>query len=226
VQRRSLNEAAYRSLKSRILSRRLVPGTPLFEIPLAAELKMSRTPVREALRRLAHDGLVDLWPGKGAFVRGVPLKRIREIFEIRLLIEPHVTALACNHIPRDRLERVALVLRRVLAASSPTPEEYHRAGDDLHNLILRSSGNEAIQEWISRSKAEINRACYFAMRRPGVSKRFAAQHLVVAERLLAGDADGASRAMAEHIASVRDSVLASEDGHAPSPRVPLGGSRR
>jgi DNA-binding GntR family transcriptional regulator len=168
---------------------------------------MSRTPVREAIRRLAHDGLVDLWPAKGAFVRGIPLKRIREIFEIRLLVEPHVTALACGRIPHDRLARVVSALRRILSAPEPTPEQYHRAGDDLHGLILRFSGNEAMEELISRSKAEIDRACYFAMRRPGVARRFAAQHLAVAERLLLGDAERAARAMAEHIAAVRDSVM-------------------
>ncbi len=216
--RQSLNETAYRSLKSRILSRRLIPGTPLFEIPLAAELKMSRTPVREAIRRLAHEGLVDLWPAKGAFVRGIPLKRIREIFEIRLLVEPHVTSLACGRIPRERLERVSSALRRILSAPVSPPERYHRAGDELHSLILRFSGNEAMEEWIKKSRTEIDRACYFAMRRPGVAQRLAAQHLAVAEHLLSGNADGAARAMAEHIATVRDGVMGSEDGAPLSPR--------
>jgi DNA-binding GntR family transcriptional regulator len=214
----SLTETAYRSLKGRISSRRLSPGTPLFEVPLALELKMSRTPVREAIRRLAHEGLVDLWPAKGAFVRGIPLKRIHEIFEIRLLVEPHVTSLACGHIPRERLERVRVALRRILSEAGSTPEQYHRVGDELHRLILRFSGNEAMQEWIQKSKTEIDRACYFAMRRPGVAQRLATQHLAVAEYLLAGDADGAARAMAEHIATVRDSVMGSQDDTPPSPR--------
>lgn len=214
----SLTESAYRNLKSRILSRRLSPGAPLFEVPLAVELKMSRTPVREAIRRLAHEGLVDLWPAKGAFVRGVPLQRIREIFEIRLLVEPHVTALACGRIPRERLERVHSALRRICSAPATTPERYHRVGDELHRLILRFSGNEAMEEWIQKSTTDIDRACYFAMRRPGVAQRFAAQHLTVAEHLLAGNADGAARAMAEHIASVRDSVMGSQDEAPPSPQ--------
>ncbi len=213
----SLTEAAYRSLKCRISSRRLSPGTPLFEVPLAVKLKMSRTPVREAIRRLAHEGLVDLWPAKGAFVRGVPLKRIREIFEIRLLVEPHVTSLACGHIPRERLDRVRSALRRILSAPVSTPKQYHRVGDELHRLILRFSGNEAMEEWIQRSKTEIDRACYFAMRRPGVAQRLATQHLAVAEHLIAGDADGAARAMAEHVATVRDSVMGSQDEAPPSP---------
>ncbi len=208
--RRSLSDKAYRTLRSRILSRRLPPGTPLLEIPLAEELEMSRTPVREAIRRLAQDGLVDLWPSKGAFVRYIPLRRIREIFEIRLLVEPHVTALACGRLPRDRLERVATALRRVLQASEPTADEFHRAGDELHALILRAAGNEAMEQWISQFRTEIDRACYFAMRRPGIAQRLAAQHLAVAERLLAGDAGGAAAAMGEHIATVRDSVLGSE----------------
>jgi len=218
VARQSLTETAYRSLKSHILSRRLNPGTPLFEVPLAAELKMSRTPVREAIRRLAHEGLVDLWPAKGAFVRGISLKRIREIFEIRLLVEPHVTALSCGHIPRERLERVRFTLRRILSAPASTPEQYHRAGDELHRLILRCANNEAMEEWIQKSRTEIDRACYFAMRRAGVAQRLAAQHLAVVEYLLAGSAEGAARAMAEHIATVRDSVMGSQDETPPTAR--------
>jgi DNA-binding GntR family transcriptional regulator len=179
---------------------------------------MSRTPVREAIRRLAHEGLVDLWPAKGAFVRGVPLKRIREIFEIRLLVEPHVTALACGHIPRERLERVHAALRRIRSAPVSTPDQYHRVGDELHSLILRFSGNEAMEEWIQKSRTEIDRACYFAMRRPGVAQKLAAQHLAVAEHLLAGDADGAARAMAEHITTVRDGVMGPQDETPPLPR--------
>lgn len=230
MRRLSLNDTAYRSLKNRILSRRFDPGVPLFENPLATELRMSRTPVREAIRRLAQEGLVDLYPGRGAFVRGISLKRISEIFEMRLLVEPHVTALACGRIPRDRLERVVDVLQRILSEPQSTPDQYHRVGDELHGLILRFSGNEAMEEWITRSKAEIDRACYFAMRRSGVAQRFAAQHLAVAESLLAGDADGAARAMAEHIATVRDSVMRSGDGDQlplTPPRPPRGpGSKR
>lgn len=225
--RRSLSDQAYRTLRSRILSRRLPPGTPLLEVRLAADLQMSRTPVREAIRRLAQDGLVDLWPGKGAFVRDIPLRRIREIFEIRLLVEPHVAALACGRIPRDRLERTASSLRRVLDAPDPAPEEYHGAGDALHALILRAAGNEAMEQWISQFRTEIDRACYFAMRRPGVAERLAAQHLAVAERLLAGDAAGAASAMAEHIATVRDSVLgpeAAEEAPAAAPGAPAAGT--
>lgn len=216
MERASLNDTAYRSLKNRILSRRFDPGAPLSENPLAIELRMSRTPVREAIRRLAQEGLVDLFPGRGAFVRGISLKRISEIFEIRLLVEPHVAALACGRIPRERLERVRSALGQILSASVSTPEQYHRVGDELHGLILRFSGNEAMEEWISRSKAEIDRACYFAMRRLGVAQRLAAQHLAVAEHLLAGNADGAARAMAEHIATVRDGVLSSQNETAPS----------
>lgn len=213
---RSLSDVAYRTLRTRILSRRLPPGTPLIELQVAAELRMSRTPVREAIRRLAQEGLVDHWPSKGAFVRDIPLRRIREIFEIRLLIEPHVTARAAGRIARDRLQGVVTALRIALSSTDTSPDEYHRAGDELHRLILRSAGNEAMEQWIEQFRTEIDRACYFAMRQAGVAQRFAAQHLAVAECLLDGDPAGAARAMAAHIEAVRDSVLGTEGQRGPS----------
>lgn len=168
---------------------------------------MSRTPVREAIRRLAQEGLVDVWPGKGAFVRDIPLKRIREIFEIRLLVEPQVTGLSCNRIPRDRLQRIISALRRVLSSPTSTPDDYHRAGDELHTIILRAAENQELERWMSQFRTDIDRACYFAMRRHEIATRLASQHLSIANRLLAGDAKGAAAEMAQHIQTVRDHVL-------------------
>ncbi len=226
VPRRSLSDRAYWTLRNRILSRKLPPGTPLLEIPIAHELRMSRTPVREAFRRLAQEGLIDLWPRRGAFVRDIPLRRIREIFEIRLLIEPYVTALACGRIPRDRLERIASALRHLTRAGDAAPDEFHGAGDELHALILRAAGNQAMEQCISQFRTEIDRACYFAMQQPGIAQRLCRQHLAIAERLLAGDATGAAAAMAEHIETVRDSVLGSDATRTAPLPVPEGSDPR
>src|SRR5579875_1235930 len=128
--------------------------------------------------------------------------------------------------PPDRLERIASALRHLTRAGDAAPDEFHGAGDELHALILRAAGNQAMEQCISQFRTEIDRACYFAMQQPGIAQRLCRQHLAIAERLLAGDATGAAAAMAEHIETVRDSVLGSDATRTAPLPVPEGSDPR
>lgn len=95
------SEAVYERLRSDIESLRLRPGTRLAEVQLGAELGASRTPVREAIRRLARDGLVDFAPGEIAKVSAISLGGVRALFEFRMLLEPEATALVARTAAAD-----------------------------------------------------------------------------------------------------------------------------
>ena len=130
---RTAHSYAYEALRSRILTGELRPGAPLIQASLAKDLGVSMTPVREALRDLATEGLVTLLPHKGAAVTSLDLADAKEIHTIRLKLEPDATRLAVDHVTLDVLNRA----EDLYSALSETAD--HRwvvCNRDFHKLLL------------------------------------------------------------------------------------------
>ena len=126
---RTAHAYAYDALRSRILTGELVPGAPLIQATLARDLGVSMTPVREALRDLATEGLVTLLPHKGAAVTSLNLADAKEIHNIRLKLEPDATRLAVDHLTLNGAEELY----------SDMSEPDHRwvvCNRDFHKLLL------------------------------------------------------------------------------------------
>ncbi|MES4901847.1 MULTISPECIES: GntR family transcriptional regulator [unclassified Streptomyces] len=116
------SEAVYERLKGDIESLRLKPGAKLSEVQLGEELGASRTPVREAIRRLAAEGLVDFVPGEVARVAAISLGGVRALFEIRMLLEPRAAALVATSGAAD--ERVLTPFHELLARLDEHEESF------------------------------------------------------------------------------------------------------
>jgi DNA-binding GntR family transcriptional regulator len=130
---RTAHSYAYEALRNKILTGELSPGTPLIQATLAKDLGVSMTPVREALRDLATEGLVTLLPHKGAAVTSLDLADAKEIHTIRLKLEPDATRLAVDHVTLDVLNRA----EELYSALSETAD--HRwvvCNRDFHKLLL------------------------------------------------------------------------------------------
>jgi len=130
---RTAHSYAYEALRNKILNGELSPGTPLIQANLAKDLGVSMTPVREALRDLATEGLVTLLPHKGAAVTSLDLEDAKEIHTIRLKLEPDATRLAVDHVTLDVLNRA----EDLYSALSETAD--HRwvvCNRDFHKLLL------------------------------------------------------------------------------------------
>lgn len=142
-------ERVYRSVRDSISSGRFVIGERLIEGALAEEVEVSRTPVREALRRLASEGFVTLSPHAGAIVKGWSEREVRDVFETRALIESAAAGLAARHARPDDVERLSEMAARMepLAKSSPRDVmAYSEANRAFHAEILRISGNRRMEE--------------------------------------------------------------------------------
>jgi DNA-binding GntR family transcriptional regulator len=133
---RTAHSYAYEALRTRILTGELLPGAPLIQASLAKDLGVSMTPVREALRDLATEGLVTLLPHKGAAVTSLDLADAKEIHTIRLKLEPDTTRLAVEHVTLDVLNRAEALYT---ALSETTDRQWVVCNRDFHKLLLSAA---------------------------------------------------------------------------------------
>jgi DNA-binding GntR family transcriptional regulator len=190
---------------------RLRAGGHLVTQELAQRFGVSHTPIREALIALAGIGVIDLLPNRGAVVRQVTRDDVREVCQVRQVLECAATRSACGRIELAQLHALAADLRRLQTAaarSGPRFIEEARAVDSrLHDLIADSCGNAFLAKEISRLKMLFRAFRDMAWEHDEARNDFhrlaeeAGEHLAIVEALLAGAPKEAARAMARHIRS-------------------------
>jgi DNA-binding GntR family transcriptional regulator len=204
-------QAIVQSLLADVFHGRLRAGAHLVTEELARRFGVSHTPIREALISMAGVGVIDLLPNRGAVVRRITPKEVREVCQVRRALECEAARSACGRIDLAALHALAADLRRLKVAKAPAGgrfvEEARAVDSRLHDLIADSCGNGFLAQEISRLKAlfrvfrdvawEHSQACNDYHR----LAEEASEHLAIVEALLAGDAKAAARAMARHIRS-------------------------
>ncbi len=199
------------SLLKEIVNGRIRSGEHLVTQALARRFGVSHTPVREALVMLAGMGLLDVAPNRGAIVRKVTARGVREICQVRSALECEAVRLACGRIGANSLERLKSDLRQLTDVVSTDRHRFiaeARAVDSrLHDLIAGCCGNSFLAHELGRLKAlfrAFRDAAWDHSESNNDLHRLAAEsseHLAIVEALLAGNQPGAVRAMASHIAS-------------------------
>ncbi len=199
-------ELVHRRLKEEIELGELAPGTPLSELWLVERTGASRTPVREALRRLAADGLVDLVPRQGARVSRVSLQSVRDLFEFRTLLEPEATRQATAAAAADaEVRRTFVALRAEFvrlqrrSPSHPRSRAFYDAADRFDWAIIRATRNEHLRRTIADLRPHTARLRNLSHADPQRVEVSVAEHLRMCDALLAGDADEAAAAAADHL---------------------------
>lgn len=190
------------ALEDLVVNGVLRPGEHLAEEDLAARLGVSRNPIREGLQQLAHDGFVELRPGRGAFVHAPTMREIDEIFHVRTLLESDSARLAADRITPPSLER----LEEILGLG----EEAVREGEPLpllelnarfHGIVVASADNSLMASMLTALSKRIR--WYFAsvvvLRAPSSWH----QHDNIYQALLARDGEAAARLMAQHVGETR-----------------------
>ena len=204
-----LKELAYSRIAEWLITEKLQPGEPLGEMSLASRLNIGRTPVREAIHQLAQEGLVEVFPRRGAFVARTSLKDVKELFEIREALEGTAARLA----PRRSDPQELSSLKAKFDEAEREPDSVRRrimlerAGDDLHDYIMKTCGNKRITQIINNYKLLLQRERHHAAMIPGRIDSSAEEHKVILNALSRGDAAEAEAAMRRHIAGTAESVL-------------------
>ena len=200
----------FNMLKHAILAIRLIPGTPLSEAAIAEVLGLSRTPVREALRELSTEGLLDIFPQAGSVVSRISVRLIEQGAFVRGALETAnlmdlVTRLDSNG--RARIEHIIGLQRQVLAARDY--EGFYAQDEAMHKLFFELTDRVPVWHIVNQGKQHVDRARVLISREwKESSQRAFGDHLRIVDALFAQDKALLAAALAEHFARVKESVLA------------------
>jgi DNA-binding GntR family transcriptional regulator len=203
-------QAIVQSLLAEVFRGRLRAGQRLVTQELAVRFGVSHTPIREALIALAGVGIIDLLPNRGALVRPVTARDVREVCQVRRVLECEATRLACGRIPAADLHALAGAIRELLAVPAPAAgfiQQARTLDSRLHDLIADSCGNAFLGKEIGRLKILFRAFRDVSWEWDQARNDFqrlaeeADEHLAIVEALRQGEGRAAARAMARHIRS-------------------------
>lgn len=208
-----LRDVVFENLRDAIITQVLKPGERLMEIQLADEMGVSRTPVREAIRKLELEGLVVMVPRKGAYVAGVSMKDIHEVYEVRSALEMLAVTLAAERITDEELNALE---QQVLRESE---EEAKKDGSDLdniiyidssfHDIIYQAARNQRLVQFVNILQEQLQRFRAASLARPGRSKTALEEHKKIVEALSERNGELASKLAQEHIENAENAMIAS-----------------
>jgi DNA-binding GntR family transcriptional regulator len=198
---KSKKTIGYENLKQRIIAHSLRQGDPLNESILSKELKMSKTPIREALQQLEKEGFVENIPGKGSFVSRISFQDIREMFEIREILEGEVIKRAVTKVDLSKLK----ILRDKFISSERENERagisHFKSGHEIHTFIFDTFGNNRLMEIYKRLQDHVvrHRIYFFDQSHPDRSEESFKEHLEILDALEAKDPLRAEQAVRNHL---------------------------
>lgn len=205
----SLTDRLTGELRRRVLSGELAPGTVVVEPRLAEEFRVSKTPVRESLRQLTSEGLLQVLPKKGYLVRGVSLTDVYETLDMRMLLEPFAAAAATRLATGQLVSglREQLDEQEHLAATDPIGSMH--CAQRFHQMLAESSGNSRVAAALEKCFADTARAHYVlpGMQRYMSTSQEVAEHRQILAALAAGNGEQAQQAMVDHLKSIRSAML-------------------
>ena len=203
--RRRLTTASgiYERLLASIVALDLVPGTALQEKLLATQFGVSRTPVREAVIRLAEAGLVDIFPQSGTFVSRIPLSAIPEAVIVRKALEGATVEMAAAvATPADIARLDAIIARQAAFSAIGDTNDFHGVDEAFHEAIAAISRHPGIWRVVRQSKWQIDRARRLTLPAPGRMDHVIDEHRTVRDAIARHDAAAARTAMMEHLGAV------------------------
>jgi len=197
--------AAYSAFLDLILMRKLTLGPVLQEVRLAAILRVSRTPLREALRRLEGEGLVGRNGGRSLIVRSISVRDYIEALHVRRLLETEAAYLAAGRIDCDLIAELCERVQAMMETGAPTPGDHCTLDDDIHGAIAEACGNDLLAANVQTLRRKTH--LFNLKRMPNRFLPGCREHLVILDAIGQGDSQAAREAMAAHLDNVKASIL-------------------
>jgi DNA-binding GntR family transcriptional regulator len=198
---RTVNDATTAQIRAWVLRGRFKPGARLHQEQLAAELGVSRMPVREAIRQLAAEGLVQIFPHRGAFVSSLDPGEIRELYDVRAALEGLAIARSVPHMTPDLITALHAILDRLVAAATAGDDEAVIELDrDLHDTLVSRAEMPYLQELIeqARRRSEAFRRAHTYII-PGQSRSSNEEHARIIAAVERGDVEESVQLIHEHL---------------------------
>ncbi|GHH78098.1 GntR family transcriptional regulator [Streptomyces sulfonofaciens] len=198
----SKSDLAYAELRGRILSGALAPGSRLAQYELAESLNMSITPLREAVRRLSSEGLVDVETHRDVRVAAINSAEARELFEVRLSLDPTAVQLAAAHRTPQDVTAIRTALENLLPVTRQWGEEALAAHRAVHRALYAASHNDVLIRFLDDLWDKSDRYRRLGLELPpgdDPRTRDLGEHHRIATLVIDGDGEEAARLMRDHI---------------------------
>jgi DNA-binding GntR family transcriptional regulator len=203
-----LTDRAYERIKHDIIGCLIAPGTEISEAQLCAQYKLGKAPVRMALSRLAHDGLVRAIPRRGYMVTAVTLKDIQDVFELRLMLEPAAARMAAGRVDGQRLRMLDEVCRAgYQPGDAKSISRFLEANKAFHVALAQAAGNVRLANAIEQLLDEMTRLLHLGLGLRNRSQEMQHEHRALVKALTRGDGATAERICREQIEAARNMVL-------------------
>jgi DNA-binding GntR family transcriptional regulator len=205
----SLVDRAYEEIKHRISTVAYAPGAYLNETIVSQDLQIGRTPVHQALQLLAKEGLVDVVPRKGVFVRPVSLDEITQLLEVRLLTEPFCASLAAQRASRSDLAEPKAILAAAQREINrdQSVEMLMLLDRQFHSWITRVAGNAVLADILGQLQDRSARFWFLSLSKGRHRLDVQAEHVEILRAIATRDAELAAQKARDHIESFRNTIL-------------------
>lgn len=205
---RPLRELVLTSLREAIFNGTLKPRERLMEVQLAQELGVSRTPVREALRKLEQEGFINIIPRKGAYVAELSLKDIEDVFEIRIALEGLAASLCAERITGEELRELErLLLAKEIYIQHQDLQQVVVVDGDFHATLYQGSHNARLKNILENLRDQIQRYRTTSLSFPGRMDISLKEHRQILQAITKGDGVKASLLLQEHLQNTKKTLL-------------------
>lgn len=203
-----LRDIVFDVLMKAIMQGQLSPGERLLEVQLAEEMGVSRTPVREAIRRLELEGFVVMIPRKGAYVAGLSVDDVESVYEIRTALETLAVRLAAQRMEAEDYRRLDELARQMHETwQEGNVDNWVALDAQFHEYLYKFSRNERLVQMMNNIMEQLSRYRIISLANVEVRHNSLAEHQEVVEALRRRDSNGAAAAAARHIENTKLSLL-------------------
>ena len=207
-----LRDVVFNTLRQAILTGELKPGERLMEIHLANKLGVSRTPIREAIRKLEKEGLVTIEPRKGAYASDISIKDMVDVLEVRQYLESLAAGMAAVRItPEEKQQLQEATDAYKQAVESEDTSEIIKWDENFHKIIVDCSGNKTLIQMISQVQELALRFRYIYYDDFSRYKNQPLEHQEIEEAIMSGNADKAREEAYAHLARLKEFVMMQGD---------------
>ncbi len=203
-----LRDVVFNTLRKAILTGELKPGERLMEIHLANKLGVSRTPIREAIRKLELEGLVIMIPRRGAEVAQITEKSLKDVLEVRRALDALCAELACDRISGEetvKLKQACDEFERAVATEDATT--IAAADVAFHDIIVRATGNERLVQMINNLSEQMYRYRFEYIKDESRHDNLVREHRIIYDSIILRDKAKAAEAAKHHIDNQEQSII-------------------
>jgi DNA-binding GntR family transcriptional regulator len=203
-----LRDVVFNTLRQAILTGELKPGERLMEIHLANRLGVSRTPIREAIRKLELEGLVTMIPRRGAEVAQITEKSMNDVLEVRRAVDALCAELACERITKEELESLKDACDAFeQAVKTKDIKRIAEADVELHDIIVQATGNQRLIQLVNTLSEQMYRYRFEYIKDYSQHEKLVEEHRIIYESIVKKDRNTASEAAKMHIDNQERTII-------------------